>query len=132
MNIARNKNLELSKNKHFMLQVDHEAINANGTKEEVSHSNSLSQQKYSLVTNNQRQRKKRKTYTEALKEDFRNDKKKNKEGVVSDKERNTGMRDNVYYVNKIMDCNKEDSSKFSKLKPIFFGNLLGSVIFWAN
>ena len=129
MNIARNKNLELSKNKHFMLRVDHEAINANGTKEEVSHSNSLSQQKYSLVTNNQRQRKKRKTYTEALKEDFRNDKKKNKEGVVSDKERNTGMRDNVYYVNKIMDCNKEDSSKFSKLKPIFFGNLLGSVIF---
>ena len=37
LNIARNKNLESSKSKHFVLQVGNEAINANGTKGEESH-----------------------------------------------------------------------------------------------
>ena len=45
LNIARNKNLELSKSKHFVLQVGDEAINVNGTKEEESHSSYQSQQK---------------------------------------------------------------------------------------
>ena len=49
MNIARNKHLELSKNKHFELQVGNEVISTNRTKEEKSHSNYQNQQKYSLV-----------------------------------------------------------------------------------
>ena len=54
LNIARNKNLDLSKSKHFVLQVGNEAINANLTKEEESHSSYQSQQKYSLVTGNRK------------------------------------------------------------------------------
>ena len=61
LNIARKKNLELSKSKHFVLQVGNEAINANGTKEEDSHRSYRSQQKYSLVRDNRKQRKKKKT-----------------------------------------------------------------------
>ena len=45
--------------------------------------------------------------------------KETREGVVKDKERNTGIRDNVYFVNKVMDCNEEDSSEFSNPKPKF-------------
>ena len=68
--IARNKNLELSKSKHFVLQLGNEATSANGAKEEESNSSYQSQQKYSLVTDNWKQKKKRKTYAEALKEHF--------------------------------------------------------------
>ena len=45
--------------------------------------------------------------------------KETREGVVKDKERNTGIRDNVYFVNKVMDCNEEDSSEFSNPKLKF-------------
>ena len=107
------------KSKHFVLQVGNEVISANGTKEKESHSSYQSQQKYSLVTDNRKQREKRKTDAEALKEDFRYDVKETRERVVSDKDRNTGIRDNVSYVNKVMDCNEEDSSEFGKPKPNF-------------
>ena len=102
----------MSKAEHFMLQVDNDAVNTNGTTDEESHSakssfpaNSSyqSQQNYSLVTGNWKLRGKRKTYAEALKEDFRNGLKETREGVVSDGERNTGIRDNVSYVNKVID-----------------------------
>ena len=119
LNIGRNKNLESSKSKHFALQVGNKAINANGTNEEESHSSHESQQKYSLVMNNRKQREKQKTYAEALKEDLRNGVKETREVVVSDKERNTGIRDNVAYVNKVMDFSEEDSSEFGKPKANF-------------
>ena len=45
--------------------------------------------------------------------------KETRESLVSDKERNTGIRDNVSYVNKVMDCNEEDSTVFGKPKPNF-------------
>ena len=61
-----------------------------------------------------------KTYTEALKKDFKNGMKETREGFVSDKERNTGIPDNVSYVNKVMECNKEDSSEFGMSKPHFW------------
>ena len=79
LNIARNKHLELSKNKHFELQAGNEGINANRTKEEESHSSYQNQQNYSLVTDNRKQREKRKTYAEALKEEFRNGMKETRE-----------------------------------------------------
>ena len=73
-----------------------------------------------MVTDNRKQRQKRKTYAEALKEAFRNSMKETREARVSDKERNTGICDNVTYVNKAMDCNKEeDTSEFDKSKPNF-------------
>ena len=50
-------------------------------------------------------------------EDVRNGVKETREGVVSDKERNTGIRDNVSYVNKVMDFNEEDGSEFGKPQP---------------
>ena len=56
-----------------------ETINDNGTKKDKSHSSYQSQQKYSLVTNNQKQRE---TYAEALKENTTN-------GMKQRKERNT-------------------------------------------
>ena len=80
-----------------------------------------------MVTNNQKQREKTKTYAEALKEDFRNFMKETSEGRVSGKERNTGIGDNVSYINTAMESNEEDSSEFGKLKPIFlevYKNLL--------
>ena len=40
-----------------------------------------------------------------------------REGIVSDKE--TGICDNVSYVNKVMDCIKVDSCEFGKSKPNF-------------
>ena len=52
------------------------AINMNGAKEEESHSSYESQQKYSLVMDNRKQKEKLKTYAEALKKDFRNGVKK--------------------------------------------------------
>ena len=119
MNIAKNINLELPKSKHFVLQVGNEAINVNGKQEKEIHSSYQSQTKYSLVTDNRKKREKRKTYAEALKEDFRNGTKQTRKGIVRDKERNTGIRDNVSYVNKVMDCNEEDSREFGKPKPIF-------------
>ena len=33
--------------------------------------------------------------------------KETRESVVSGKERNTGMTDNISYVKKVMDCNEE-------------------------
>ena len=102
-----------------MLQISNEAINANGTKEEESYSSYQSQQKFSLVTDNRIQRETRKTYAEVLKEDVRNGMKETRERIVSGKERDTGIRDNVFYFNKVMDCNEEDSSEFGKPKPIF-------------
>ena len=45
--------------------------------------------------------------------------KETREGRVRDIERNTGIRDNVSYVNKAMDCSEEDSSEFGKPKPNF-------------
>ena len=95
----------------------------NGKQEKEIHSSCQSQTKYNLVTDNPKKREKRKTYAEALKEDFRNGTKQTRKGVVRDKERNTGIRDNVSYVNKVMDCNEEDSREFGKPKPIFFGYL---------
>ena len=61
MNIARNKKLELSKSEHFMLQVRNEAMNEKGTKEKESNSSYKGQQKYCFVTDNLKQREKRKT-----------------------------------------------------------------------
>ena len=72
-----------------------------------------------MVTDNRKQREERKTYAEALNEDFRNGIKETREGVVSEKERNTGICDNFPYVSKVMDCNEEDSSEFGKPKPNF-------------
>ena len=106
LNIARNKHLKFSKNKHLELQVGNEVINVNRTKEEESHSSYQNQQKFSQVTDNRKYRKKRKTYAEALKEDFRNGMKETREERVGDKERNTEIRDNVTYVNKAVYCNK--------------------------
>ena len=68
MNIARNKKLELSKSEHFVLQVRNEAMNENGSKETESNSSYKCQQKYSLVTDNRKQREKQKTYAKALKD----------------------------------------------------------------
>ena len=85
LNIARNKKLELWKSKHFVLQVGNEAFNTNGTKEKESNSSYKGHQKYSFVTDNRKQRQKRKTYAEALNEDFRNGVKETREMVVSDK-----------------------------------------------
>ena len=45
--------------------------------------------------------------------------KETREGVVSDKEKNKGILDNVFHVNKVMDSNEEDSSEFGKPKPHF-------------
>ena len=67
-----------------------------------------------MVKDNRKQREKRKTYAEALKEDFRNRMKKSREGRV-----NSGIRDNVSYVNKAMNCSEEGSSEFGKPKPNF-------------
>ena len=61
-----------------------------------------------------------KTCTEALKKDFKNGMKETREGFVSDKERNTGIPDNVSYVNKVMECSKKDSSEFGMPKPNFW------------
>ena len=72
-----------------------------------------------MVTGNRKQREKRKTYPEALKEDFRNDMKETRDGVVSDKERNRGIRDNASYINKVKDYIEEDSSELGKPKPNF-------------
>ena len=119
LNIARNIHLELSKNRQFEVHVGNEAISANRTKEGESHSSYQNQQKYSLVTDNQKQREKTKTYAEALKENFRNCMKETSEERVSGKERNTVIGDNVSYINKAMECNEEDSSEFGKLKPNF-------------
>ena len=47
MNIARKKKIELSKSKHFMLQVRNEAMNENGTKEKESNSSYKGRQIYS-------------------------------------------------------------------------------------
>ena len=63
MNIAKNKNLELPKSKHFMLQVGHEGSGGRKCKK-ISHQ---SQQNHSLLTDSWKQREKRKTCTEALK-----------------------------------------------------------------
>ena len=68
-----------------MLQVGNEAFNTNGTKEKESNSSYKGHQKYSFVTDNRKQRQKRKTYAEALNEDFRNGVKETREMVVSDK-----------------------------------------------
>ena len=54
-----------------------------------------------------------------MEEDFRNKVKETREKIVSDKERNTGIRENVYCVDTVMDCNKKNSSEFGKLKPNF-------------
>ena len=56
-------------------------------KEKESNSNYKGQQNYSFVTDNRKQREKRKTYAEALKEVFGNKVKETREMVVSDKER---------------------------------------------
>ena len=46
--------------------------------------------------------------------------KETREARVSDKERNTGICDNVTYVNKAVDCyEEEDTSEFDKSKPNF-------------
>ena len=119
MNIARNKKLELLKGERLMLQVRNEAINENGAKEKESNSNYKDQQKYSFVTDSRKQREKRKTFAEALKEVFRNKVKETREKVVSDKERNAGMRENVYCVDTVMNCNEKNSSEFGKLKLNF-------------
>ena len=47
LNIARNKHLKFSKNKHLELLVGNEVINVNRTKEEESHSSYQNQQKFS-------------------------------------------------------------------------------------
>ena len=54
-----------------------------------------------------------------MKEVFGNKVKETRKKVVSDKERNAGIRENVSCVNTVMDCNKKNSSKFGKLKPNF-------------
>ena len=119
LHIASTKNLKLSKNEHFVLQVGNEEINANGTKEEESHSSYQNQQKYSLVTDNRKQREKRKTYAEAVKEDFRNGMKETREGVVSDTERNTGMRDNKVMPTKLWIVTKKIVVSLVGLNQIF-------------
>ena len=55
---------------------------------------------------------------EALKENFRNGVKETREKVVCDKERNTGIRDNVSCINTTMYCN-EKIREFGMLKPNF-------------
>ena len=45
--------------------------------------------------------------------------KETREKVVSDKERNAGIRENVSCVNTVMDCNEKNSSETGKLKPNF-------------
>ena len=120
LNIARNKRLKLSKNKHFELQVGNEAISVNRAKEEESHSSYHNQQKYRLVTDNRKQMEKRKTYAKALKEDFRNVMKKTREGKASDKERNTGTRDNVSYVNKAVVVTKKILLSLVSLNQMFW------------
>ena len=66
-NMAKNKNLEFSKTEQLVIQVVNDSINANGTKEEETHSSYQSSQDYSLVTDSRKQREKRKTYAESLK-----------------------------------------------------------------
>ena len=102
-----------------MLQVRNEAMNKNGSKEKESNSSYKCQQKYSFVTDSRKQREKQKTYAEALKEVFGNKVKETREKVVSDKERNAGIRENVSYVNTVMDCSEKNSSETGKLKPNF-------------
>ena len=72
-----------------------------------------------FVTESWKQRKKWKAYVEALKEVFRNKVKESRENVVSDEERNAGIRKNVSYVNTVMDCIEKDSSEFGNFKAIF-------------
>ena len=45
--------------------------------------------------------------------------KETREGVVSDKERNTEICDHVFYVNKVMHYNEEYSSEFGKPEANF-------------
>ena len=42
--------------------------------------------------------------------------------VLSNKERNTGIRDNISYLSKAMDGNEEDSSEVGKAKSSFLEN----------
>ena len=42
-----------------------------------------------------------------------------KEKVVSDMERNTGIRENISCISEVMDCNEENSGEFDKPKPNF-------------
>ena len=102
-----------------MLQVRSEAMNENGSKEKESNSSYKGQQKYSFVMDNRKQREKQRTNAEALKEVFGNKVKETREKVVSDKERNAGIRENVSCVNTVMDCNEKNSSETGKLKPNF-------------
>ena len=89
-----------------MLQVRNETMNVNGSKQEESNSSYKGQQKYSFITDNWKQKEKQKTYAEALKEVFGNKVKETREKVVSDKERNAGIHENVSCVNTVMDCNE--------------------------
>ena len=41
---------------------------------------------------------------------------------MSNKERNTGIRDNISYLSKAMDGNEEDSSEVGKAKSLFLEN----------
>ena len=102
-----------------MLQVRNKAMNEKGTKVKESNSSYKVQQKYCFVTDSRKQREKRKTYPEALKEAFGNKVKETREKVVSDKERNAGIRENVSWFNTVMDFNENNSSEFGELKPIF-------------
>ena len=102
-----------------MLQVRSKAMNENGSKEKESNSSYKGQQKYSFVMDNRKQREKQRTNAEALKEVFGNKVKETREKVVSDKERNAGIRENVSCVNTVMDCNEKNSSEIGKLKPNF-------------
>ena len=70
-------------------------MNENGSKEKESNSTYQSQQKYSFVTDNRKQGEKQRTYAKALNEVFGNKLKETREKVVSDKERNAGMCENV-------------------------------------
>ena len=54
-----------------------------------------------------------------MKEDFRNGMKETREGEVSDGERNIRICDNVSYVDKVLDCSREESGEFDKPKPSF-------------
>ena len=54
--------------------------------------------------------------------------KETREREVSDGERNIRIRDNVSYVDKVMDCSQEESGEFDKPKPSS-GHSQGFVVF---
>ena len=102
-----------------MLQVSNEEMNENGAKEKERNNSYKVQHKYNFVRDNWKQRERRKTYVKALKEVFGNKVKETREKVVSDKERNSGIRENDCYVNTVMDCNEKKVVRLVSLNQIF-------------